>query len=147
MWYYVLCNILLKLCVKIPVYTKLDGTEYIFYWYISWWLLKLVQSATSQLCEDEKCLHLFWINVWITLNRSNLDSVHLLNGILSHLFGFFLLPVIFLPCCLFKILGYNDLRKIPACEQIVECKVHIMQKDSGRVVGVAVSLSLLPWDH
>lgn len=44
---------------------------------------------------------------------------------------------------LFKILGYNDLRKIPVCEQIGECKVHIMQKGRGRVAGVAVSLSLL----
>lgn len=34
-------------------------------------------------------------------------------------------------------------KNITICEQIGECEVHIMQKTSGHVFGVAVSLCLL----
>lgn len=59
----IIWHILLKLHGKNPVYLKLDWMEYVGLWSISWGLLKLVQSAMAQLCEPEKCLHLFWITV------------------------------------------------------------------------------------
>lgn len=122
-----------------PVYPNLGGVEYIVLWYVGWCLLKRMQSGSAQLCEHEKCLHPFCINVSVALNGLNLDSLHLLNEVLSSLFFLygqsFPLHVISL-----KFLVTMAEKNMPICEQIGECKVHIMQKDSGRVVGVAVSL-------
>lgn len=90
--YCILCIIyhkLQKLPVKIPVYPKLDGVAYIVLWYVGWSLLKRMQSGNAQLCEHEKCLHPFWINVLIALNKCNLDLLHLLKEGLSSFFFFF----------------------------------------------------------
>ena len=88
-------------------------------------------------CEHEKCLHPICIYVSVALNRCNLDSPHLLNEVLSSL-GF-LLPFSLHLMSLKSLVTVAE-KNFPVCEQIGEYKVHIMQKDSGRVVGVAVSL-------